>query len=239
MIGESSLVVVVVGDHDPRNPTHPATELALGHAAANLGIGVEPIWMATDTITADVAAGLTGVDAMIMAPGTPYRSEAGALAAAQVARAGAVPVLGTCGGMQHLVLEIARTGLGVDGAAHAEVDPSAADPWVAPLACPLVGTTDEVTLTPGTIAADLYRRPSSVESFACSFGIAPAHLADLTACGVVISGVDRSGDPRIIELPGHPFYVGTLFLPQMATSLIAPHPLLLGLLAAAMARSGS
>lgn len=237
MNGESSLVVVVIGDHQPRHPAHQATDLALGHAAANLGVGVETIWMATDTIDDAAAAGLAGVDAMIIAPGTPYRSEAGALAAAQVARVSGTPVLGTCGGMQHLVLEIARSGLGITGAAHAESDPDAADPWLAPLECSLAGTTDQVELVPGTIAADLYRRPAAVESFACNYGIAPAHVGDLVACGVVISGVDRQGDPRLIELPGHPYYVGTLFVPQMTTSLIAPHPLLLGLIAAAISRS--
>jgi CTP synthase (UTP-ammonia lyase) len=227
--------VVVVGDHMSHPESHPATDAALRHAAADLGSDVEIVWMATATITPDTARQLGGVDAMLVAPGT-YASPDGALAAIEVARTTGVPLLGTCFGMQHLVIELARNLVGAAGAAHAELDPGAADPWITELPRSLAGQTETVRLVAGTLAAEAYQRSQSAERYFCRFGIDPAHLDDLTRAGLVVSGVSDAGDPRIVELPDHPFFVGTLFVPQVTSEPGTPHPLLVALLARAAGR---
>lgn len=76
---------------------------------------------------------------MLISPGSPYVSTAGSIAGIQWARENDVPLLGTCGGFQHVVIEFARNVLGIRDAEHAETSPDASELVVVPLACSLVG----------------------------------------------------------------------------------------------------
>lgn len=228
----SALTVLIVGDHLSHAETHHATDAALRHAAIDLGLDIEIVWMPTATIDADTAEHLGGVDAMVAVPGN-YASSDGAIAAIEVARTNRIPFLGTCGGMQHMVLEIARNVVGATSAAHAERDPDADDQWITELACSLAGQSAEVTIRPDTIASAAYGTETTNESFYCRFGIAPERVSDLEAIGLTISGADDAGEPRIVELRSHPFLVGTLFVPQVRSRIDAPHPLITALLATA------
>jgi len=67
---------------------------------------------------------LDGFDAVWIAPASPYRSMRGALEAITFARSHDLPLLGTCGGFQHVVIEFARNVAGIPDAAHAEYDPT-------------------------------------------------------------------------------------------------------------------
>lgn len=67
-----------------------------------------------------------------------------------------------------------------------------------------------------------------MEDYYCSYGVNPAYRARLEAAGMMVSGLGAEGEIRIVELPGHPFYLATLFLPQMRSAPGAPHPLLAG-----------
>lgn len=104
------------------------------------------------------------------------------------------------------------------------------------LACSLVGETQPVTLVPGTRAAALYGTPAAAESFACRYGVAPGFRSRLEAGGMVVSGVGPEGEVRIVELPAHPFFVATLFLPQARSTPGRPHPILAAYAAAVRAR---
>lgn len=87
-------------------------------------------------------------------------------------------------------------------------------------------------LRPGTRAADLYRAGEAVESYYCSYGVNPAYVDLLERGGLTVSGVGDDREVRMVELPGHPFYVATLFLPQARSTPESPHPLLAGYAAA-------
>ena len=52
------------------------------------------------------------------------------------------------------------------------------------------------------------------------------------ANGLVFSGRDERGDPRIAELPGHPFFVGSLFQPELSSGATWAHPLIVAFAAA-------
>jgi CTP synthase (UTP-ammonia lyase) len=148
-----------------------------------------------------------------------------------------VPTLGTCGGFQHMVLEYARNVLGFEDAAHAEYDPDASRLFLMPLACSPAGKALPITLEPGTRAAELYGATEVVEQHYCSFGINPGYREPLVDGGLRVAGVDADGDFRVLELPGHPFYVATLFVPQMRSTPDRPHPLVTGFLEAALVPS--
>ena len=132
-----------------------------------------------------------------------------------------------------LVLEYARNVMGIREAAHAESDPYASCLFITPLSCSLAGKTMEVSLKPGTQAADIYRNTRATERYYCNFGRNPAYEDQLVGAGLEISGTDQTGEARITELPSHPFFIGTLFVPQANSAKGKPHPIVLAFLRSA------
>ena len=67
----------------------------------------------------------------------------------------------------------------------------------------------------------------------CSFGLNPAYQDQLVGAGLVISGTDQAREARIMELPSHTFFIGTLFVPQANSAKGKPHPIVLAFLRSA------
>jgi len=127
------------------------------------------------------------------------------------------------------MIEIARNVLGIEDADHAETNPGAKRPVIAPLVCSLVGQEQPVEIQSGTRAATLYRTATPTEPYYCNYGLNPAYEAHLADAGVVVSGRGPGGEVRIIELPSHPFFIGTLFVPRLRLAHGKPHPIYAGL----------
>src|SRR3989442_13099496 len=85
-----------------------------------------------------------------------------------------------------------------------------------------------VVLVPRTRAARLYRVPEATEGYYCNYGVNPDYRLQFEACGLRVSGGGDKGEIRLVELPEHPFFVATLFLPQAPSTPESPHPLLKG-----------
>ncbi|WP_445270531.1 CTP synthase C-terminal region-related (seleno)protein [Streptomyces sp. DSM 41634] len=231
--------IALVGDRSPHVKSHTRIPLLLDALASRDGLVLDAYWIPTGDAEAEATAGtLARFDAVWVLPGSPYASEAGALAAIRVAREEGIPFLGTCGGFQHTLLEYARTVCGLAAAAHAENDPGAADPLIAPLACSLVGHEGLVRAEPGSLAEAAIGAERSMERYHCNYGPAPRHLPTLTAHGLRLSGHDEEGQARIAELPGHPFFLATLFQPELHGDGTRPHPIVRALAAAAVAHAG-
>ena len=230
------MLILVVGDFDPRFDSHRKTDESLQHAAALLGLGIETAWLSTDAVE---ERQLQECEALLIAPGSPYRSMEGALAAIRFAREQGVPLLATCGGFQHLIIEYARNVLGVGDAQHAEYDPDASRLFVHRLPCSLKGRDLEVRLKTGSLAARQYGTGTAMEKYYCNFGVNPEFVPQLAAGPLQIVGSDNEGEVRVVEWPDHPFFIGTLFVPQLISTESRPHPLVTGLLRAAAERSAS
>ena len=205
----------------------------LTHREIDATIELEPRirWVATE------GADIGGFDGLWVLPGTPYRDEAAVMAAIRFAREQGMPVLGTCGGFQHMAVEFARNAAGIAGAAHAETEPEAEAIVVAELACSLYGEERTVVPVPGTrLAAICGAEPFTGFHF-CGYGLAPGAADRLAAAGLVIGAHAPDAGVEAFELPDHPFYVATLFQPQVGSSRGgAVHPLLAALTAAAAGR---
>ncbi|HEX2204123.1 MAG TPA: hypothetical protein VHG91_12520 [Longimicrobium sp.] len=206
----------LVGDVDPDVVAHRAIGRALWLANLSLGRMVEAVWIATPDAAADPAGSLADIDAVWCVPGSPYRSMEGALAAIRLARERGLPFLGTCGGFQHALVEIARNVAGVEGADHAESSPGADRLVVTGLACPLVEVPGTVALAEGSRIRAAYGAAETTEEYHCSFGFNPAFRPVLEAAGVRFTAFDSDGGVRALELPDHPFFVATLFQPERA-----------------------
>lgn len=229
------LNIAIIADYDPSLPSHDATDAALQHASRVLGLNFSTEWVPTDMLERNAERQLRFARAMLIAPGSPYVSLQGALNAIRLARESGRPLLGTCGGFQHIVLEYARNVLGIADAQHAEYEPRAAQAVIRRLPCSLAGKSLQIDLAADSLARRIYARDRIEETYHCSFGLDPAFRPRLEAAGLSVTGVEAggadagaesAGEARIVELRTHPFFIGTLFVPQMRSKRDAPHPLI-------------
>ncbi|MFE9093462.1 hypothetical protein [Streptomyces sp. NPDC007264] len=228
--------LALVGDRSPAVVSHTRIPLLLEALAERDRLVLDAYWIPSEE-AGDTGA-LHGFDAVWAVPGSPYRSEAGVLAAIRGAREEGIPFLGTCGGFQHALLEYARTVCGLTEAAHAENDPDADDVLIEPLACSLVGHEAAVVVEPDSLAHSVIGSARTVERYFCSYGPS-RHLDRLRAHGLRFSGHDEEGQVRIAELPGHPFFLATLFQPELSGDGSRPHPVVRALARAAVARAAA
>jgi len=230
-----SPLIAIVADYDSNNRTHAATTEAIGHCSAALGLPIEHRWIGTEQLaTAEGARQLTGCGGIWIGPGSPYKSMEAALRTIRMAREQGIPLLGTCGGFQHIILEYARNVLGCAEAEHEETQPGASRLFISRLSCSLVGRTMAISLQAGSLVARLYGRTSAREQYQCNFGVNPDYVDTLRSSALKVVGSDDEGVVRAVELPDHPFFVGSLFLPQMTSTRSAPHPLVLGFVEATL-----
>jgi CTP synthase (UTP-ammonia lyase) len=215
----------LIGDFNPAVFAHQAIPPTLTLAAEKTGRPVSWEWIATDTIT-DAPRQLAAYDAVWCVPASPYRSMAGALAAIRFARETGRPFLGTCGGFQHALIEFASDVAGIATADHAETSPAGRELVVTPLACSLVESQGDITFTPGSQLHGLFAGGAAREGYRCNYGVNPAYRTRLAAAGLRFTGFDAAGDIRAFELPGHRFFIGTLFQPERSALRGLRHPLI-------------
>src|SRR6266496_544780 len=158
--------IALLGDFDRDTRSHWATEAALYHAGARLGLTVEPRWIPTpdlaDTVDApQVLAGFAGVWG---APGGPFDRPTGMVNGIEHARRMRVPYLGTCAGFQYALIELSRNVLGLEDADTAENGPASANVVITPVGCPLRAAAPGRPPCPGLSA---YAWPPGLASLPC------------------------------------------------------------------------
>ncbi|MBC9716952.1 gamma-glutamyl-gamma-aminobutyrate hydrolase family protein [Streptomyces sp. TRM66268-LWL] len=223
--------IALVGDRSPNVRSHTRIPGLLDALREREYLDLEAYWIPTEEAAAE---GVEGFDGIWVLPGSPYRSEAGALRAVRTARERGIPFLGTCGGFQHAVLEFARGVCGLTDAVHAETDPGTERQVIAPLACSLVGHEGAVHFAPDSLVRQLLGTERSLERYHCSYALAEEYRDTLHAHGLRFTGTDDEGAVRVAELPNHPFFLATLFQPELSGDGTRPHPLIHGFAAAAL-----
>jgi len=133
-----------------------------------------------------------------------------------------------------VLVEHARNLAGITDAAHAEYG-LGGTAVITLLECSLQDQTITVGFVPGSRIAKLYGTLQAAEPTTCSYGLASGlqHIAG--EHGMRIAATDQTGEVRAIERVDHPFFVGTLYQPQLRSEPGAPHPIFVGLLDAAHA----
>jgi len=136
-------------------------------------------------------------------------------------------------------VEYARNVLGIQDAEHEETAPGASTLLVTKLASSLVGKTQTIKVTPGSCADEAYKEQEVKEQFSCNYGLNQRFRDKFNNSLLKITGVDLEGGARIVEISDHPFYVATLFLPQISSKPERPHPLIIAYLRASLASKTS
>ena len=189
---------------------------------------------------------LSGVDAVLVPGGFGDRGTEGKIAAIGWAREHAVPFFGICLGMQLAVIEYARAVAGLARANSSEFDKDT--PFaVIDLMPEQRGVTKKgatmrlgaypCVLTAGTVAAEAYGVTEISERHRHRYEFSNEFRDQLGGAGLVLSGT--SPDKRLVEmveLPGHPFFVGCQFHPEFKSRPALPHPLFARFVRAALER---
>jgi CTP synthase len=221
---------------------------SLKHAGFHHGAKVEIDWIQAEDVEGLLAAGRLGsLDGMLIAPGFGERGIEGKIAAAGYAREHGVPCLGICLGMQMMTIDFARNVLGMAGANSTEINVETPYPVI-----DLMDTQRDVTdmggtmrlgaysavLQPGSQVHEAYGERVVSERHRHRWEFNPAFRTRFEEAGFVCSGT--SADNRLvefIELPGHPFWVGTQAHPEFKSRPDRPHPLFRALIGAALSRA--
>ncbi len=211
-------------------------------------------WVASDECQTEAGAqrALGGVDAILVPGGFGVRGIEGKLGALRWARERQVPTLGICLGLQCMVIEYARTVLGIADASSSEFDPQTTHPVVATMAEQLAfveGAGDlggtmrlgryAARLTPGSVVATAYGTTEVSERHRHRYEVNNSYREQLEGAGLVFSGLSPDGSlVEFVELPPdvHPYFVATQAHPEFLSRPNRAHPLFAGLVGAALDR---
>jgi len=202
--------IVLLGDHNAGFMTHRELDAAITLLPGD----VRARWVGTDS---PEAIHTDQADAVWVVPGSPYRNDAAVYRAITAARTSGQPFLGTCAGFQYAVVEFARNVAGIVGADHAETAREPDNLVVDRLPCSLIGEERNVTPIPGTRMHDLCGRTSFVGFHWCNYGMAPGYADRLATHGLLIAAVADDAGVEAVELLNHPFFLATLFQPQVGS----------------------
>jgi CTP synthase len=221
---------------------------ALHHGGFHHGADIEIDWIQAEEVEGLLAAGrLHDLDGIVIPGGFGERGIEGKIAAAGYAREHEIPCLGLCLGMQVMVIDYARNELGLIGANSSEFDAQSPHP-VIDLMEAQRGITDKggtmrlgayvAKLVPGSQVAQIYGKEVVSERHRHRYEFNPRYRSRVDESSLVCSG--ESPDGRLVEfveLPGHPFWVGTQAHPEFKSRPDNPAPLFRAFVGAALARA--
>ena len=221
---------------------------SLRHAGFHHGAKVEIEWVQAATVPDLLERdGLHGFDGLVIPGGFGERGVEGKIAAARYAREHDLPLLGLCLGLQVMIIEVARSLAGLEGANSREFEATTRYP-VVDLMDEQVDVADkggtmrlgsyDARLLPGSQVALAYGDVVVSERHRHRYEVNPRYRGRLEEAGLLCSGLSPDGRlVEFIELPGHPFWVGTQAHPEFKSRPDQPHPLFRELVGAALARA--
>ncbi len=244
----TKIEIAIVGKYIQLSDAYLSVVEALGHGAISADCEINLRWVSAEDIEAHGAEKyLHDVGGVIVPGGFGVRGVDGKVAAIKYSRTNNLPFLGLCLGMQCCAIEWARNVANLKNANSAEFDPETDNPVINILpeqqdVIDLGGTmrlgTYPCRLKPDTLAYSLYQNEVIYERHRHRYEFNNAYRSLLLETDYEISGT--SPDDRlveIIEMPNHPFFIATQFHPEFRSRPNNPHPLFLGLVKAASAKS--
>jgi len=240
--------VGIVGKYVDLPDAYLSVVEALRHGGLAVGARVEIDWVQAEEVEGLLAAGrLAHLDGIVIPGGFGPRAIEGKIAAARFAREQQVPCLGLCLGLQVMVIDWARNVCGLENANSREFDPQSPH-----LVIDLMDEQRDIVEMGGTMrlgayiakldagsqVAALYGETVVSERHRHRYEVSTRYRSKLEAAGLACPGTSPDGRlVEFIELPGHPFWLGTQAHPEFKSRPDRAHPLFHGLVAAAAERA--
>ncbi|HRK43937.1 MAG TPA: CTP synthase [Gemmobacter sp.] len=255
---EGEVRVAIVGKYTQLEDAYKSIAEALTHGGMANRVKVRAEWIDSEIFEKeDPAPHLERFQAILVPGGFGERGTEGKIKAARYAREKNIPYLGICLGMQMAVIEAARNLAGLSDAGSEEFDHEAGAKRFTPVVYHLkewvqgnhvvarkvgddkggtmrLGAYD-AALVPGSKVAEVYGTTRIEERHRHRYEVDTQFKAKLEACGLVFSGMSPDGRlPEIVEVKGHPWYIGVQFHPELKSKPFAPHPLFASFVEAAV-----
>ena len=253
---DGEVTIAIVGKYTGLKDAYKSLTEALVHGGIANKVKVNLEWIESQVFESeDAAAYLEDVNGILVPGGFGERGAEGKIQAARYARTRGLPYFGICFGMQMAVIEVARDLAGIEGASSTEF--GATDE-------PLIGLMTEwmkgeelerreqngnlggtmrlgafdAVLAKGSKAAEIYGSTNISERHRHRFEVNARYRDKLEAAGLLFSGLSPDGLlPEIVEIPGHPWFIGVQFHPELKSRPFEPHPLFKSFIGAAVEQS--
>jgi CTP synthase len=243
-----TLRIGIVGKYVTMPDAYLSVAEAIRHAGFAEGATAQIEWLEAERVPSEIdALRLRQLDGIIIPGGFGERGIEGMVAAARIAREHQIPLLGICLGMQVMVIEFARHVLGLADAHSTEFSLITSSPVIALMeeqmdvtdlggtmrlgACPAM-------LAEGSQVADLYGATVVSERHRHRYEFNSRFVEQFENGGMRCSGTSPDGRlVEFVEMPGHPFFVGTQAHPEFKSRPDRTHPLFHGLIVAAALRA--
>ena len=250
---EGEVTIAVVGKYTNLLDSYKSLAEALTHGGVANGVRVKLDWVDSEIFeTPGAIHRLEGVHGILVPGGFGERGTSGKIEAVRFARERRVPFFGICFGMQMAVIEAMRNLAGIPGASSTEFGPCEH---------PVVGLLTEWTrgneverrdaggdlggtmrlgaypcvLQPGSLVRSIYDAARISERHRHRYEVNIRYKPLLEENGLLFSGMSPDGQlPEIVELPGHPWFVGVQFHPELKSRPLSPHPLFASFIGAAV-----
>ena len=253
---QHEITIAMVGKYVGLTESYKSLTEALIHAGLHTRCKVNIRYVDSERIEAEgTEALLADVDAILVPGGFGKRGVEGKIQAIRYARENKVPYLGICLGMQLAVIEYARDMVGLEGANSTEFDPESPHPVIALITewqgrdgkveqrtekSDLGGTmrlgSQPANLEAGSMARRIYGSDVINERHRHRYEVNEQYVARLQEKGLKVSGITQADNLcEMIELPGHPWFIGCQFHPEFTSTPRGGHPLFKSYVEAALA----
>jgi len=242
---DKKVTVALVGKYVELQDAYLSIVESLRHAGFQYNCEVDIKWINAEEIEKEGPEQLLkGIDAILVPGGFGERGIEGKIATAGYARQQKIPFLGICLGMQCAVIEFARNECGLIGANSSEFEPHTPFPVVH-----LMSEQENIANKGGTMRLGVYAcdiEPTTRVSAAYGqndikerhrhrYEINNLYRSELESKGMSLCGLSPDKNlVEIVEISGHPWFVGCQFHPEYKSRPNRPHPLFLGLIKAAI-----
>jgi len=246
------ITIAMVGKYVSLKESYKSLSEALTHAGIKTLTRVNISYVEAEEVEEDQFKALANCDAILIPGGFGERGTEGKIKAAQYAREHNVPYLGICLGMQVATIEFARHVAGLENANSTEFNKQTPHPVIALISewtneAGQIEKRDEASdmggtmrlgaqlcgLKAGSLAAEIYGSDSIYERHRHRYEFNNTYLDDLQKNGLIFSGFSPDGLVEMIELPDHPWFVGTQFHPEFTSNPRDGHPLFTNFVATA------
>ena len=246
------VTIGIVGKYVEYEDSYKSLKEALVHGALAHNLRLEVDWIEAEGLESkdqSVQAQLETVNGILVPGGFGKRGIEGMLKGIQYARENKVPYFGICLGMQTACIEFARNVCGLEQANSSEFDPATPHRVIYKLrelrGVEELGGTMRLgawacRLEPGSLAQQAYGQTEISERHRHRYEFNREYESILTAGGLRITGSTPDGTyVEIVEIPGHPFFLGCQFHPEFKSKPLEPHPLFSAFIKAAYEQRAS
>jgi CTP synthase len=232
----SDINIALVGKYIELPDAYKSITESFIHAGTENETKVNVKWIHSEEINSEnVKTLLENVHGVLVAPGFGERGIEGKIATIKYCREEKLPFFGICLGMQCAVVEFARNVLGLKDASSTEIDGKTKNPIIDLMQDQQSITQKGGTMRLGSYECELKKNTKAYQAYGKTkinerhrhrYEFNNRYLQDIEAAGMKATGINpKTGLVEIVEIPDHPWFVGTQFHPELKSTVLNPHPL--------------